>query len=71
MQIEIVIPDCPPREASPNFRGHWSTRWAACSAFRHLAGYCGINALNDRKIQKRPVFTDNVELSAAIVWPLG
>jgi crossover junction endodeoxyribonuclease RusA len=43
-KIRVKIPALPPKEASPNWRGHWAPKMRAVREFREMAMYCGINA---------------------------
>ena len=39
MKHTIVIPGLPPKECSPNFRGHWAERYRAGETYKSLVYY--------------------------------
>ena len=42
--MKVEIPALPPKEANPNWRGHWTTKARVVRDFREMAMYCGMNA---------------------------
>ena len=44
VQVRIVIPMLPPKECSPNWRGHWTKKAKAVQLYRAAAKYCALNA---------------------------
>jgi len=42
--MRVEIPALLPKEANPNWRGHWSKKAKAVKEFREMAMYCAINA---------------------------
>lgn len=47
MEAVIVMPCLPPRECSPNWRGHWGTRRRAVEGFRSCARWATHGALRE------------------------
>lgn len=43
-RLRVEIPDLPPKEANPNWHGHWAPKARAIKDFREMAMYCAINA---------------------------
>jgi len=46
-EMRIVLPCLPPREASPNWRGHWSKKSRAVAEFRSLARLMAKQSMNE------------------------
>ena len=44
-KIRVEIPDLPPKEANPNWRGHWGKRARAVKEFRAMAMYCVLSTM--------------------------
>ncbi len=61
-KVRIVIPMLPPKESSPNWRGHWSKKAKAVRSYRASAFYCALNASES----SRPGY-DKAELSITLV----
>lgn len=70
MKATIQIPMLPPRECSPNWRGHWSQRAKAVRAFRETAGWATYQALDDAGVF-RLYGCQPVTLDAEIAWCCG
>ncbi len=47
-EVVIVIPMLPPKECSPNWRGHWTKKARAARKFRECAGYATIEAFESQ-----------------------
>lgn len=42
--LQVKIPALPPKECSPNWRGHWSQKARAFKEFKQLAYLCALEA---------------------------
>jgi len=63
--VIVEIPALPPKEASPNWRGHWSTRYRATTDYKNLACVMARNSLRGRKIKA----LDRATIRATMVVP--
>lgn len=61
-EIRVQIEMSPPKEASPNWRGHWAKKARAVKSWREAACVCGLQATNCN-----PPFLKKVEVSVEIV----
>lgn len=62
--IRVEIPMLPPKETSPNWRGHWSAKAAAAAGLRSAARVCALQCSRF----SRPRF-DRAELSVTLFLP--
>jgi len=46
MTLRIELPGLPPRECSPNWRGHWAAKADTVRLYRHEAGWRAVLAKN-------------------------
>lgn len=47
--IEFIVPMLPPKECSPNWRGHWSARMRASRAYKEAVYYCSYGVTRPEK----------------------
>lgn len=48
--MRIEVDQLPPRECSPNWRGHWSLKYPAAKAFQEAVYYEAVNVRNTLKV---------------------
>lgn len=46
LSIRIEVPQLPPVECSPNYRGHWSKRYQASRVYHNAVFYSAVDARN-------------------------
>lgn len=63
-KVVITIPMLPPKELSPNFRGHWGQRYRATSEFK---GFAKVSI--PLQVRGRPPHLDKAEISITFVIP--
>jgi len=61
--MRIEVPQLPPEESSPNWRGHWTGRYKAGRVYHDAVYYCCVDAIYRAGQGRRPHSKSRLELT--------
>lgn len=67
--MRIEIPQLPPEESSPNWRGHWAEKYKAGKDYHHDVFYCCVDARNRALADGRAFPFLKAKLNLTFIFP--